>query len=56
VCETHIDQPMGHDGCGGAGAPCSNPDCEWWKSGPGTKPLALTFERSYVRSDDEPRH
>jgi hypothetical protein len=25
VCEEHPDQPMGHDGCRGAGVPC--PDC-----------------------------
>jgi hypothetical protein len=22
VCESHPDQPMDHDGCGGAGMPC----------------------------------
>jgi hypothetical protein len=25
VCEEHLDQPMGHDDCKGAGVPC--PDC-----------------------------
>jgi hypothetical protein len=27
VCEDHRTQPMGHDGCGGAGAPCEEPGC-----------------------------
>jgi hypothetical protein len=22
ICEAHPDQPMDHDGCGGAGMPC----------------------------------
>jgi hypothetical protein len=27
ICEDHPDQPWQHDGCGGAGMLCENPDC-----------------------------
>jgi hypothetical protein len=28
VCEDHQDKPWEHDGCGGAGDRCQNPDCD----------------------------
>lgn len=33
VCEDHPDRPLNHDGCGGAGRKCDNPDCRWWGGG-----------------------
>lgn len=38
VCKLHPDQPLDHDGCGGAGRQCLNPECPWWK---GPKPAAM---------------
>ena len=28
VCEDHPGKPFNHDGCGGAGGLCTNPDCD----------------------------
>ena len=38
VCERHVGQPIGHDGCTEAGAQCPNPACPWWE---GESPPAL---------------
>lgn len=41
VCEDHPDQPLNHDGCGGAGMKCDNRRCEWWR---GDSPRALNTD------------
>jgi hypothetical protein len=46
-------RPMGHDGCGGAGMPCSR-DCPFWTTSPDTKPVARTFDRLFASTDDTP--
>ncbi len=28
VCEVHPDKPFNHEGCGGAGGICTNPNCD----------------------------
>jgi hypothetical protein len=40
ICETHPDQPEGHDDCRAPGIPCRevNPTCPDWQ---GEHPLAL---------------
>jgi hypothetical protein len=29
ICEDHLDRPIGHDGCSGAGMVCTNPECKY---------------------------
>lgn len=47
LCEEHQDQPMGHDGCSGAGDPC--PDCQ-----PADRPLHPPGFVTIARVEDDP--
>jgi hypothetical protein len=42
---------MGHEDCGGAGKPCENPDCPWWR---GPKPAALVLDESFIDGPKKP--
>jgi hypothetical protein len=54
ICEDHPDRPVDHDGCGGAGKRCDNPDCPWWK---GPSPAALmNDDGTMLQPRGEPRH
>lgn len=47
VCEDHPAEPMNHDGCGGAGAPCLNPACPRGRENIARRPIdeQITRER-----------
>jgi hypothetical protein len=49
ICEEHPDMPHEHEGCDGAGKPCENPACPWWK---GPKPAALNTDDWKDRQPD----